>query len=74
MEKPAADAVDSATQVEQDGTSKANDDEKKTDYSSKAQNKTSFSDYLVSTPSLHLDVPWPLTHSSEGLYILHIWR
>ena len=50
MEKPAADGVDTALAVEQDGTSNAKDDEKETDYSSKAQNKTSFSHYLVPTP------------------------
>jgi hypothetical protein len=49
MEKPEAD-VDTAPAAEHDETSKENDEEKKTDYSSKAQNKTSLSHYLVSTP------------------------
>ena len=49
MEQPAADMLDPG--AEKDGTLKANDEEKKPDYSSKAENKTAFSHYLVPSPS-----------------------
>lgn len=55
MEKPRVE-IDTSNVAKPDASPKPShpEDELKTDYSSKATNKTSFSDYLVVFPSLEL--------------------
>ena len=49
----------------------ANQDDPKTDYSSKAKNKTKFSDYAVGPHRLSPQFTRELTENSANLYLLY---
>jgi hypothetical protein len=76
MEKAAIDVdVDVSTLAEQSTLPKlsqtANQDDLKTDYSSKAKNKTKFSDYAVRSYRLSLQLSIELMDTSANLYLLY---